>query len=47
MTRKAREIDAAYRKLREGYEVLVEPAKAPVDPAGAVAAVAEKEPAGK
>ena len=39
--------DLAYRKLREGYEVIVEPAKAPVDPAGAVAAVAEKEPAGK
>ena len=39
--------DAAYRKLREGYEVIVETATAPVDPAGAVATVAEKEPAEK
>jgi len=39
--------DLAYRKLREGYEVIIEPATAPVDPAGAVAAVAEKEPAEK
>ena len=40
--------DLAYSKLREGYEVIIEPATAPVDPvnpAGAVAAVAEKEPA--
>jgi hypothetical protein len=39
--------DLAYRKLREGYEVIIEPATAPVNPTGAVAAVAEKEPAGK
>jgi len=39
--------DLAYRKLREGYEVIIEPATAPVNPAGAVAAVAEKEPAKK
>lgn len=39
--------DLAYRKLREGYEVIIEPATAPVDPTGAVAAVAEKEPVGK
>ena len=42
--------DLAYRKLREGYEVIIEPATAPVEPvnpAGAVATVAEKEPAEK
>jgi len=37
--------DLAYRKLREGYEVIIEPATGPVNPTGAVAAVAEKEPA--
>lgn len=38
--------DLAYQKLRKGYEVIVEPAKVPANPvnrAGAVAAVAERE----
>jgi hypothetical protein len=39
--------DLAYRKLREGYEVVIEPAKAPVNPGGAVVAAAEKESVGK
>ena len=42
--------DLAYQQLRKGYEVIVEPEKAPanpVNPAGEVAAVAEEEPAGQ
>ncbi len=39
--------DLAYRKLREGYEVIVEPAKAENGAAGAVAGATGKEQAGK
>lgn len=39
--------DLAYRKLREGYEVIVEPAKAQGGEAGAVAAATGAEPAAK
>lgn len=39
--------DAAYRKLREGYEVIVEPPKQQVDAAGRVAAADASEPDGE
>ena len=39
--------DLAYRKLRDGYEVIIEPATSPVDAAGAAAAKAEQELAGR
>jgi 16S rRNA U516 pseudouridylate synthase RsuA-like enzyme len=39
--------DAAYRKLREGYQVIVEPPKPQVDAAGRVAAAAASEPDGE
>jgi hypothetical protein len=41
--RRAELKDAAYQRLREGYEVLIEPSEARVNASGAVASVAEEE----